>query len=149
MKYVGKTPRSSYERLKEHMRDFENLSIHRHMLKHFIDKHKNIERKKLRFGIKVLKLYTSAFERQIGETVWINNYLRDGVVLMNSRNEYNRCIIRRLKKTLDKDEEVIEFEEDEREREINIEIHKMKEELRYEKDLQKSKRIKLDKKKKN
>ena len=90
------------------------------------------------------KLCQKFTERQIGESVWINNYLRDGVVMMNSRNEYNRCIIPRLKIDLDKDEELIEYEESEKE--IKREIHRMKEELRYEKQQQKSKKIKLDKK---
>ena len=95
----------------------------------------------MRFGVKVLRTYTSAFERQIGESVWINNYLKEGVVLMNSKNEYNRCIVPRLTIDLDKDEELIEFEESEREKEIKRDIHRMKEAMRYEKQQQKSKRV--------
>ena len=69
VKYIGETSRSGYERLREHFRDFKNLSSKSHMLKHYIEKHRNIKMEEMRFGIKVLKSYTSAFERQIGESV--------------------------------------------------------------------------------
>ena len=101
----------------------------------------------MRFGIRILRSYTSAFERQIGESVWINDYLRQGIKMMNSRNEYNRCIIPRLRIDLGMDEDIAEYEENEREKEIKREIHKMKEKMRYEKEQQKSKRRKLNKEK--
>ena len=119
------------------------------MLKHYIEKHKNLKKEDMRFGIKILRSYTSAFERQIGESVWINCYLKQGVSMMNSRNEYNRCIIPRLTIDLGKDEDIAEFEENEKEREIKREIHKMKEQMRYEKEIQKSKRRKVDRVKEN
>ena len=50
--------------------------------------------------------------------------------MMNSRNEYNRCIISRLRIDLGMDEDVAEYEENEREKEIKREIHKMKEKMR-------------------
>ena len=65
VKYIGETSRSSYERLREHYKDFKNLSIKSHMLKHYVEKHKNIELKDMRFGVKVLRSYKSAFERQL------------------------------------------------------------------------------------
>ena len=45
---------------------------------------------------------------------------------------------------MNKDEEMIEFEESEREKEIKREIFKMKEAMRYEKQQQKSKRRRLN-----
>ena len=62
VKYIGETSRSGYERMKEHFKDFDNLSTRSHMLKHYIEKHKNIKREDMRFGLKILQSYTSAFE---------------------------------------------------------------------------------------
>ena len=70
----------------------------------------------MKFGVKVLTSYYSAFERQIGESVWINHYLNKGIILINSKNEYNRCIIPRLKVDLDKDEAVLDYEENQKEK---------------------------------
>ena len=51
VKYVGETSRSAYERLKEHFKDFDNLSIKSHMLKHYIEKHRNIRKEEMKFSI--------------------------------------------------------------------------------------------------
>ena len=42
VKYIGETSRSAYERLREHYRDRENISVKSHMMKHYIEKHRNI-----------------------------------------------------------------------------------------------------------
>ena len=126
VKYIGETSRSGYERLKEHYKDLENISVKSHMLKHYFDKHKNKEIKDMKFSVKVLRTYYTAFERQIGESVYINQNLRNGNVLLNSKNEYNRCIIPRLAIDL-KDEIIDDYEENERERKIKQEIQIMKE----------------------
>ena len=114
------------------------------MLKHYIERHNNVELKEMKFSVKVLRSYFSAFERQIGESVYINHYLKQGIELMNSKNEYNRCIIPRIGVDLGKDEVLEEYEENEKERLIKREIQKMKEKMRYEKETQKSKKMKLD-----
>ena len=62
---------------------------------------------------------------------------------MNSKNEYNRCIIPRLEIDLGKDEAIVEYEENEREKEVKREIQKMKEKLRYDKQVQREKRRRL------
>ena len=144
VKYIGETSRSAYERLKEHYKDFENISVKSHMLKHYFEKHKDIEMKDMRFDVKVLRSYHSAFERQIGESVYINHNLKKGTVMMNSKNEYNRCIIPRLGFELDKDEAIAEYEENEKERAVKREIQKLREKIRYEKYVQKDKRRKLN-----
>ena len=66
MKYVGETSRSGYERIREHYKDMENLSTQSHMLKHYIEKHKNIKIEEMKFRVKILKSYTSAFEKVFG-----------------------------------------------------------------------------------
>ena len=109
VKYIGETSRSGYERLKEHFRDLDNISVKSHMLKHYFEKHKDIEMKDMRFDVRVLRSYHSAFERQIGESVYINHNLKKGTVMMNKENEYNRCIIPRLGFGLDKDEAIAEY----------------------------------------
>ena len=38
---------------------------------------------------RVVKTYRSSFEREIGESIWINRALKEGVNLLNSKNEYN------------------------------------------------------------
>ena len=142
VKYIGETSRSGYERLKEHYKDLENISVKSHMLKHYFEKHKNKEVKDMRFSVKVLRTYYTAFERQIGESIYINHNLKIGNVLLNSKNEYNRCIIPRLAIDL-KDEIIEDYEENEKERKIRQEIQAMKEKMRYEKEIQKKKKIKL------
>ena len=63
----------------------------------------------LRFGVKVIRTYQSAFERQLGESVLINHKLRQGPYLLNSKNDHNRCIIPRLGIDLGKDEITEEY----------------------------------------
>ena len=53
MKYIVETSRSGYERLKEHFKDLQNISVKSHMLKHYIERHNNIELKEMRFSVKV------------------------------------------------------------------------------------------------
>ena len=84
VKYIGETSRSGYERIKEHYKEFENISPRSHMLKHYFESHRNIDRKEMKFSVKVLRTYRSAFERQIGESVIINFNLKKGVHLLNS-----------------------------------------------------------------
>ena len=41
--------------MREHFKDFENISIHSHMLKHFIEKHRDKKKEEMRFSVKVLR----------------------------------------------------------------------------------------------
>ena len=143
VKYIGETSLSAYERIKEHYKDFDNLSIKSHILKHYIERHRNLERSEMKFRVRVLKSYHFAFERQIGENVFINHNLREGASLLNSK-KHNRCIIPRLGINLDKDELEEELEESEKERELKREIHKIREKIRYGKQIQKEKKRKVE-----
>ena len=93
-KYIGETSRSVYERAWEHQHDRDSLSQGSHLLKHLIDKHEGEMPDKVRFGIKVLKYTKTAFERQILESVMIQE--NRGHHILNSRSEYNRCALPRL-----------------------------------------------------
>ena len=64
------------------------------------------------------KLLLLSFEREIGESVWINGALKEGIELLNSKNEYNRCSIPRLGLTLDKEQKIEEYKDKQAELEI-------------------------------
>jgi hypothetical protein len=93
-KYVGETSRSIFERTQEHKNDIEALKTSSHMLRHLLDRHENDSWKEVEFGAKVLRFTRSSFERQLLESVLIQEN-RDHH-LLNSRSEYNRCAIPRL-----------------------------------------------------
>lgn len=80
---------------------------------------------------KVVRTYRSAFEREIGESIWINRALKGGVELLNSKNEYNRCSIPRLGLALDNDEKIEEYKNKQEEIEIKRQIATLREKLRY------------------
>ena len=67
VKYIGETSLSAYERLREHWNDYKNLSTKSHILKHYMDCHKDIPMDKMRFKMKIIQRYRNTFERQIGE----------------------------------------------------------------------------------
>ena len=50
-KYIGETNRSCFERGREHLNDFGNLSTKSHMLKHAVEVHKDEEASNLKFGM--------------------------------------------------------------------------------------------------
>ena len=93
-KYVGETARSVFERGWEHVTDFENLSIKSHMLKHAVELHDKEDMQNIKFGIRILRTAKSSFERQIYESVAIQENRHHH--LLNSRSEFNRCAVPRL-----------------------------------------------------
>ena len=93
-KYIGETSRSIYERSWEHLHDFDNLSTKSHLLKHAVGMHQNEEFNTLKFGIRVIKYSKTSFERQIFESVEIQENRHH--FLLNSRSEFNRCAVPRL-----------------------------------------------------
>ena len=93
-KYVGESSRSMFERGWEHVADYENLSTKSHMLKHVVEIHPEEELMKIQFGIKIIKTAKTSFERQIFESVEIQENRHHH--LLNSRSEYNRCAVPRL-----------------------------------------------------
>ena len=82
--------------------------------------------------MRVVKRYTTAFERQIGESVHINNNLNENTILLNSKNEYNRCSIPRLKIDEDKSEEIERLKEEKEERELRGMLSRLREKMRNE-----------------
>ena len=77
-KYIGDSNRSGYERGKEHMRQFRNLEEKSHLLKHYLQYHKNIKVEEMEVGMRINAAFKSAIERQILEAVAIcrkENYI--------------------------------------------------------------------------
>ena len=93
--------------------------------------------------MRVIGRYRSSFERQIGESVWLNNYLREGVKILNSKNEYNRCRIPRLGLELKSEDDLDEYRENQREAELKLELSMYKEKMRNGKECQKRKKRRI------
>ena len=94
-KYIGETCRSVWERATEHLADLKNLSPASHLLKHILDKHEGQSIEDIKFGIRVVKYTRAAFERQILESVKIQQE-RQHHHLLNARAKYNCCSLPRL-----------------------------------------------------
>merc|ERR1712130_717996 len=132
-KYVGETSRSLYERGLEHLRDLNELKQESHMLKHYFDHHPEEELEKMEFGAKIIKAARTAFNRQVGESVYIQENAANHAIL-NSKSEYNRCALPRLTTkmgdtTVDKEIEKMKKmkkEEIEKERELMKKIRDLK-----------------------
>ena len=144
VKYVGETSRSGYERQIEHFKDYKNLYLRSHILKHYLDCHQDISLEKLEVRMRVIGRYRSSFERQIGESIWLNSYLKEGVIILNSKNEYNRCSIPRLGLELKSEDALEEFKEKQEEQRRKSELKRLKERLRYEGNEQKHKKRRVN-----
>ena len=89
----------------------------------------------IKFGIRILKFTRSSFERQILESVQIQEQRKDHHIL-NSRSEYNRCAVPRMATKIgdkDSDQASREKKEDERKKnEIEEKIRKIRKEKNCE-----------------
>ena len=94
-KYIGETSRSSFERSWEHLNDLTSLSSKSHMLKHIVAVHPEQNINEVKFGFKIIRTCRTSFERQIFESVAIQQNRQEHHML-NSRAEYNRCSLPRL-----------------------------------------------------
>ena len=116
VKYIEETSRSSYERGLEHSSDYKRLEERSHLLRHYFNYHKDeIKFEELEFGMKVRKSFRTALERQIGEAVAIGREQRSGKTLLNSKGEFNRCVIHKIDtrsvKEKNKEKEKLDIEE--------------------------------------
>ena len=109
------------------------------MLKHIVEKHPEEKIETIEFRAKVIKYTRSAFERQIRESVLIQEN-KDNHYILNSKSEYNRCSIPRLTtkmgekelKEWEKNKELSRKEEKEREDEIKRKIYEIRREKNKE-----------------
>ena len=128
-KYVGESGRSAYERGWEHVNDMTTLNPRSHMLKHILLHHQGQDMKSVEFGMSVRKFCKTSFERQILESVTIQQE-RNHHHIMNSKSEYNRCSLPRLSTKMG-DKEIKEFKkEQEQEKLEEEELDKKIRELR-------------------
>ena len=97
--YVGETSRSIHERGKEHWGGVRSSNQKNHMIKHMEMEHKG---EQPCFTMKVVRHFKTALARQVSEAVRIRRRGGEGAIL-NSRGEFNRCHIPRLK--VDEEEE--------------------------------------------
>ena len=119
-KYIGETARSAYERGWEHQESLRKLEEDSHLLKHVANHHQGVPMEKISFGMRVVQFTRSALERQVLESVLIQEEGKKHEI-MNSKSEYSRCSIPRLTTKLGdkeyrkgRDEEVEREKEDER-----------------------------------
>ena len=93
-KYIGETSRSCHVRGRNHLDDARRMSSGSHMLKHCLDKHRDARPEDVIFRMKVLCFKRSAYERQVHESVLIQQNRMHH--LLNSKSEFNRCSLPRL-----------------------------------------------------
>ena len=51
----------------------------------------------IKFGMRVVRKFNSALERQVNEALSIHQAQKNGYKLLNSKSEYSRCIVPCLK----------------------------------------------------
>ena len=95
--YVGESSRSLYERTREHMSDREGWKEESHQVKHWLTDHSELQQPP-RFRFKLVRSFTDPMSRQLAEAVRIE--LR-GSSILNSKSEYNRCRVPRLRVDLE------------------------------------------------
>ena len=91
--YVGESSRSLYGRAKEHLSDREGWKEESHQVKHWITEHPELQEPP-RFRFRLVRGFKDPMSRQLSEAVRIE--LRGGSIL-NSKSEYNRCRVPRLR----------------------------------------------------
>ena len=94
-KCIGEKSRSSFECGWEHVNDMAQLKTSSHMLKHALTTNQEQEMSEVQFGIRIIRSCQSSFERQIYESVIIQQE-RKYHHIINSCSEFNRCSLSRL-----------------------------------------------------
>ena len=121
-KYVGETARSVYERSREHLSDIEQLKPCSHLLKHLLDQHEGENYDDIIFNLKVIQYCKSSFERQVLESVIIQQERHHN--LLNSKAEFNRSAVPRLATKIGESQ----YKKWEKDNEKDIEKHEILEE---------------------
>ena len=119
--YVGETSRTIRERAHEHWRDYRGSNKEQqrsHIYKHQELQHAGAE---ARFVMRIVEFHKSALSRQTAEAVRIRRRGGEGSVL-NSRSEYNRSYIPRLRLEEEDIAKELEKEEEDSIREASEEI---------------------------
>ena len=131
--YIGESSRSTYERGWEHLNDLTKLSSKSHMLKHILAEHPGQDIKKIKFGMCIIRTCKTSFDRQIYESVAIQQ-AREKHNILNSRAEYNRCSLPRLSTQLGEKQNKEYNKELELEKKADDELEKKIRQLRKERN---------------
>ena len=75
-KYIGETARSAFERGVEHQGALEKLQEDSHLLKHIANNHRGEDIDNIKFGMRIYKQTRTALERQVTESVRIQEEQR-------------------------------------------------------------------------
>ena len=102
-KYIGETGKSAFEHGLQHLNGAALLKPGSHLLKHYFDNPKEEKFEELKFGMKIRMTAKSAFERQVQESVRIQQESGRHNI-QNSCSEYNRCALPRLTTKLGEEE---------------------------------------------
>ena len=78
----------------EHRKDLEFRRVKSHLFRHCVDLHPTMNPDKVDFRMKILSTHKTAFERQIRESIVVDNFA--GPQILNSKMEYTRCGIPKL-----------------------------------------------------
>ena len=112
------------------------------MLKHIVDVHGGEHLDKIDFRMKVLEFHKSAFERQISESVRIQNNRAHNI--LNSKSEFNRCALPRLGLKLGAREFEKENEKNREEEKKEKTIEQIIKEMKKERNAQRPRRKKKE-----
>ena len=66
------------------------------MIRHAVLVHPEVHPHEVEFRMTTVSQHKTAFERQIAEAVAIDRERKLGTTLLNSKGEYNRCVIHKL-----------------------------------------------------
>ena len=91
--YVGESSRSIYERAKEHTADRVGFQEDSHQIKHWLSSHEELLAPPA-FKFKIISTFQDPLSRQLSEAVRID---RRGSQILNSKSEYSRCRVPRLR----------------------------------------------------
>ena len=99
--YIGETSRKLYERTREHDKDCSSRDEKSHMYTHVAAEHQedaaeNEGQEENLFKVKIVNTHRSSFLRQLQEVVLIS---RSKANILNSRLEYDRCLISTIQMT--------------------------------------------------
>ena len=94
VEYIGESSKSAYDRGVQHMNLFRTLDPNSFILRHQLETHPEVLMTEMSFKFSILRHYTSAFRRQLGESVRIKISRDDPKAsCLNNKLEYNRCVI--------------------------------------------------------
>ena len=117
----------------EHLHDLTKLSSKSHMLKHILTEHPGQSMKKVKFGMSVIRTCRTIFERQIYESVAIQQ-AREHHNILNSRAEYNWCFLPRLSTQLGETQNKEYNRELELEKKVDYELERRIRQLRKQRN---------------